>query len=58
MELIIVAIVALVILGPKRLPGAAKSLGESVRGFKESVGAHDPRKHLELDEETPALERA
>lgn len=54
MELIIVAIVALVILGPKRLPSAARSLGESVRGFKDSIDEHDPRKALALDDEKRA----
>ncbi len=34
MELIIVAIIALVVLGPKRLPDAGKSLGKSMREFK------------------------
>ncbi|HVW19216.1 MAG TPA: twin-arginine translocase TatA/TatE family subunit [Solirubrobacteraceae bacterium] len=37
MELIVVLIIALLVLGPKRLPSAAKSLGEGVRGFKESL---------------------
>lgn len=46
MELIVVAIVALVILGPKRLPSAARSLGDGMRGFKETLSGHDPRKAL------------
>jgi sec-independent protein translocase protein TatA len=37
MELAIVLIVALVILGPKRLPGAARSLGRGMREFKDSI---------------------
>ncbi len=37
MELIVVLVIALVIIGPKKLPGAAKSLGSSMRGFKESL---------------------
>jgi sec-independent protein translocase protein TatA len=37
MELIIVLVVAVVILGPKRLPGAARSMGRGVREFKDSV---------------------
>jgi sec-independent protein translocase protein TatA len=38
MELIIVLVVALVILGPKRLPSAGRSLGRSVREFKDGIG--------------------
>ena len=37
MELIVVLVIALVIIGPKKLPGAAKSLGSSMRGFKDSL---------------------
>jgi sec-independent protein translocase protein TatA len=37
MELALVLVVALLFLGPKRLPSAARSLGEGIRGFKESV---------------------
>ena len=36
-ELIIVLIIALVVLGPKRLPQAARSLGEGMREFKDSI---------------------
>jgi sec-independent protein translocase protein TatA len=34
MELIIVAVIALMVLGPKRLPDAGKSLGRGLREFK------------------------
>jgi sec-independent protein translocase protein TatA len=37
MELIIVLIVALLILGPKRLPSAGRSLGQGIREFKGSL---------------------
>jgi sec-independent protein translocase protein TatA len=36
-ELIIVLVVALLILGPKRLPAAARSLGHGMREFKDSI---------------------
>jgi sec-independent protein translocase protein TatA len=37
MELAIVAIIALLILGPKRLPSAGRSLGHGIREFKDSI---------------------
>ena len=38
MELVIVLVIALVILGPKRLPGAGKAIGKGMREFKDSIG--------------------
>jgi len=40
-ELIIVLVLALVILGPKRLPAAGRSLGQGMREFKDSIGGKD-----------------
>jgi len=37
MELIIVLVIALLILGPKRLPQAGQSLGRGMREFKDSL---------------------
>ena len=37
MELIVVLVVALLILGPKRLPSAGRSLGQGIREFKGSL---------------------
>ena len=37
MEIVIVLIIALLVLGPKRLPDAGRSLGSSVRGFKDAL---------------------
>ncbi len=37
MELIIVLVIALVVLGPKKLPEVGKSLGKGMREFKESI---------------------
>jgi sec-independent protein translocase protein TatA len=53
MELIVVLIIALVVLGPKRLPQAGKSLGNGIREFKDSLSG-DSRRDDEADElETP-----
>ena len=40
MELIIVLIIALVILGPKRLPAAGRSLGQGLREFRDAIAGH------------------
>lgn len=41
-HLIIVLVVALVVLGPKRLPEAGRAVGLGLKEFKSSVsGAHD-----------------
>ena len=37
MELIIVLVIALVILGPKKLPDAGRSLGKGMREFKDAL---------------------
>lgn len=37
MELIVVLIIALVVLGPKKLPEVGKSLGKGMREFKNSI---------------------
>ena len=43
-ELIIVLVIALLILGPKRLPSAGASLGRGIREFKEGItGPSGPR---------------
>ena len=42
-QLIIVLIIALVVLGPKRLPEVGRSLGKGIREFKDSVSGHDDK---------------
>jgi sec-independent protein translocase protein TatA len=42
-HLLIILAIALIVLGPKRLPEAGRGLGEAIRGFKESiVGSQEP----------------
>ena len=36
-EIILILMIALVVLGPKKLPGAGKALGHGIREFKDSV---------------------
>jgi sec-independent protein translocase protein TatA len=41
-HLLIILAVALLVLGPKRLPGAGRALGQGLREFRTSItGRHD-----------------
>ena len=48
-ELIIVLVIALIVLGPKRLPEAGRSLGRGMREFKDSLSGGS-NKHDDDDE--------
>ena len=41
MELLVIGIIALLVLGPKRLPEAARSLGKGMREMKEALQAKE-----------------
>jgi len=43
MELILVLAIALIVLGPKRLPEAGRALGKGMREFKDSVSGLSAR---------------
>ena len=51
MELILVLAIALIVLGPKKLPEAGRSIGNGMREFKDSLSG-DSRKD---DDEHPAI---
>lgn len=58
-ELVIVLVVALLVLGPKRLPRAARALGEAIVGFKDTLKKVDPRDTCaELGGDQPAAPQA
>jgi sec-independent protein translocase protein TatA len=44
-HLIILLVVALIFLGPKRLPDAGKALGQGLREFKSSLGGEREEDH-------------
>jgi sec-independent protein translocase protein TatA len=50
MELIIVLVLALVVLGPKRLPAAGRSLGHGLREFKDSIAGKADDDELKLEQ--------
>jgi sec-independent protein translocase protein TatA len=41
MELIVILVIALLVLGPAKLPETARSLGRGVRELRESIQGHD-----------------
>ena len=59
-HLIILLAVALIFLGPKRLPSAGRAIGQGLREFKDSIN-RDPQPLAEAtataDEETPQVPR-
>jgi sec-independent protein translocase protein TatA len=50
-EMLIVLVIALVVLGPKKLPDAGRSLGHGIRSFKDAITGGDETESVE----TPAL---
>jgi sec-independent protein translocase protein TatA len=61
MELVVVLIIALLVIGPKKLPEVGKSLGRGMREFKESISGvnrdDDDDDEVEV-EVSPPLHRA
>jgi len=57
LELMVILVVALVVLGPQRLPEVARSVGKGMRELKESlqgIGDDDDDQYAdELEEERP-----
>ena len=53
MELVVVLAIALIVLGPKRLPEVGRSIGHGLREFKESLSGESSRPDDE--DERPAL---
>ena len=47
-ELIVILVIALLVLGPKKLPEVGRSMGRGMREFRESLAGND-------DDETPAI---
>lgn len=51
MHLLIIAAIALLIFGPKKLPELGKGLGEGIRGFKASMNS-DEKPAVDKSKET------
>jgi sec-independent protein translocase protein TatA len=52
MEIVLVLVIALLVLGPKRLPEAGRSIGKGMREFKDSIAG------ITKDEDQPQQDLA
>ena len=43
-EILIILIIILIVLGPKKLPKLARAIGQAVREYKKTVNESEPRK--------------
>jgi sec-independent protein translocase protein TatA len=53
LELIVILAIALIVLGPKKLPEVGRSIGKGMREFRESLSGEGDRR--DDDEERPVL---
>jgi sec-independent protein translocase protein TatA len=53
MEIVIVAIIALIVLGPAKLPDAAKAMGKGMREFKGALAGDDDDRDDGVQEKKP-----
>ena len=56
-HLLFIAIVALVVLGPRRLPELARALGKGIREFRESISAEAEPEAAAPEQEAPTEAR-
>jgi len=49
-ELIVILVIALLVLGPKKLPEVGRSVGRGMREFRESLSGENDK-----DDDTPAI---
>jgi sec-independent protein translocase protein TatA len=52
MELVIVLAIALIVLGPRKLPEVGRSIGNGMREFKDSLSGD---RHRDDDDDRPTL---
>jgi sec-independent protein translocase protein TatA len=51
----LILLVALLVLGPKRLPEVGKSLGKGLRDFREAMSSYSPESLMKPDEPTTVI---
>lgn len=50
-HLLLILIIAMLLFGPKKLPELGKSLGESIRGFKQAINSSGEEQQESADSE-------
>jgi sec-independent protein translocase protein TatA len=50
LEIVLVLVIALVVLGPKKLPDVGRSVGRGMREFKDAISGMDHRRDEDEDE--------
>ena len=53
LELLVILGIALIVLGPKKLPEAARSVGRGMREFKETLQGDDDYDDDDVEDERP-----
>jgi sec-independent protein translocase protein TatA len=53
-HLLLIAIVAIIFFGPRKLPELGKGLGEAIRGFRDSMNPSSPPSSPDKDPKKPA----
>jgi sec-independent protein translocase protein TatA len=56
-HILFLLVIVLLVFGAKRLPEMGKSLGEGLRGFKDSVSGENPLSHMTADEHPAPAEQ-
>jgi sec-independent protein translocase protein TatA len=56
-ELIVVLIIALIVLGPKRLPEVGRSIGNGMREFRDSLSGESRRRDDDDEDDFAPLNR-
>jgi sec-independent protein translocase protein TatA len=57
-HLLLILVVALLVLGPKRLPEAGRALGKGLRDFKSAVSGEEHEPHQEIVSQASTVEAA
>ena len=58
MEIVLVLVIALIVLGPKKLPEVGRSVGKGMKEFKDSIAGTFDDHHDDDEDHQPQLPRS